>query len=80
MQIDKQHINVSEIAHKVSEQVKELAAHKNITLNTDITPEIYVEGDEILISGLIFNLKQIRKDGKQKNYLLSELWLRRWLS
>ncbi len=49
-------INISELAEIIAEQQEYHAQQKNITLKTDIQPDIFIKADETMIMRLLINL------------------------
>lgn len=49
-------LNLSELAEVVADQVRESAERKNITVETEIDPDILFRGDETLLMRMLLNL------------------------
>lgn len=54
--IEKEPINLSELALSVVEEAREIALPKNITIESDISPDIAMIGDETLLIRFFLNL------------------------
>ncbi len=54
--IEKEHINISELALSALEEARELALPKNIAIESDIAPGITMIGDETLLIRFFLNL------------------------
>jgi signal transduction histidine kinase len=63
-------VSVAQIVQSVGEQYADLMREKNISLKTDIPPELNVKGDLSLLSQLLLNLvENAVKYGKQDGYV-----------
>ena len=59
-------INLSELTELVAAQMEESAVRKQITIHTDIEPDLILEGDETMLMRLLLNLMENAvKYGKQ---------------
>lgn len=54
--ISSERIDLSELAQLAAEEIQDIAAGKKITVITDISPELYILGDETLMIRCLMNL------------------------
>ncbi len=57
-QLNREAINLSELAELVAAQMEESAAQKGITVRTEIQPDLVLEGDETMLMRLLLNLME----------------------
>lgn len=56
--LQREELNLSELAEVVAAQMEEAAAEKGITIHTDIEPDLMLVGDETMLMRLLLNLTE----------------------
>lgn len=75
--IERENINLSELAEIAAEEAEEIAASKNITVKTNIAPDIFIIGDETLMIRFFMNLlNNAISYGKENGHIW--ISLQRW--